>query len=190
MSRIESSEVDAFPRAVADTARAVLAALTPNQLFKPIGSFSVRVDDETLTIPYRVYYDMAKVRSVIEADGQQGVVALCLGSRHHDGFLRESCARRLLVRDESWVVPFIFQLLGEYVVEIIRPIEEAIAADRQKYAGFARDNPAYFLTTQRRAISYWDIYYRHLYPTMRDYPALKELESISPARHSRACGNP
>jgi len=178
MSEIETGEIDAFPHAVAQAARAALSLLTPDQLLKPAASFSVQVAGETILIPYRTYYDQARIRRAIAAGGQQGLVALCLGSRHHDGFLRESCARRLLEHDEPWVVPFLFQLLGEYVVEIVRPIEAAIAADGRKYTTFTRENPAYFLTTERRAISYWDAYYRVRYPAMQDYPALKALAAL------------
>ncbi|NGZ83249.1 hypothetical protein [Duganella aceris] len=183
MAPLEPSEISAFPRDLTDAVRAALSVLMPDQMFKPVGGLSVRVSEESLLIPYRTYYDMARVRRAADAGGRQGLVALCLGARHHDGFLRESCARRLLARDESWVIPFLFQLLGEYVVEIIRPIEEAIAADGGKYAAFVRANPAYFLTTEQRALSYWDAYYRLRYPDKRDYPALKAIAALKAISH-------
>jgi hypothetical protein len=47
---------------------------------------------------------------------------LCLGTRHHDGFVRQECVSRLLERHHGWAIPcwaipYIVQLLGEYVME-------------------------------------------------------------------------
>ena len=43
------------------------------------------------------------------------MLALCLGSRDWDGYLREECARGLATIDRPWVVPFVVQLIGELI---------------------------------------------------------------------------
>lgn len=80
-----------------------------------------------------------------------------------------------------WVVPFVVQLIGEYVVEIVEAaaatvISEASAAE---FAGFVRENPAFIATTRRRVVSYWDCYYRSRFPTLESYPAFSALEAIT-----------
>jgi hypothetical protein len=85
----------------------------------------------------------------------------------------------LLTLDAYWVAPFVTQMLGEYVVEIVLPIEEALSTiDTGVYADFLIENPKYFGTTERRAISYWSAYYRDRYPELREYPAMRAIETL------------
>ena len=42
-----------------------------------------------------------------------------------------------------WIVPFVVQLVGEYVVEIVQAIGEALHdIDGPRFGAFARENPA------------------------------------------------
>jgi hypothetical protein len=82
-------------------------------------------------------------------------------------------------------VPFVLQLLGEYIIEIcedIRRFAEVDLASRPAWArevrSFADENPDFIVLTQQRATSYWECYYRgpHLY---RDtYPGLHALKML------------
>jgi len=59
------------------------------------------------------------------------------------------------------VVPFVVQLLGEYVAEIAEVIEAHLGGlSRHLYAEFFRENPSFVALTQTRAMSYWNCYYR------------------------------
>ena len=49
------------------------------------------------------------------------------------------------------------------------------------FATFARDNPVFMATTRRRAISYWNAYYRDVYRTPDDCPCFRALEAIQAA---------
>jgi hypothetical protein len=167
----ESSEVRAFPAALADEVRAVLPQLSDYQLRPPAAAFQVRVRGETIDIPSRVYYRESQVLSCASRPGVQGLIALCLGTRHHDGYLREKCVKRLIEIEEPWIVPFIIQLIGEYVVTIVKLIEQALPnLNTALYTEFIAANRAYFETIGRRTISYWDVYYRNEYPNSKDYP--------------------
>ena len=167
----ESAEVRAFPKALADEVRALLPALCDCQWHPPAAGFQVRVGGETVDIPYRVYYRQSQVLTCANRPGLQGMIALCLGTRHHDGYLREKCVKRLIEIEEPWVVPFIIQLVGEYVVAIVKLIEQALPnLNMVLYAEFIADNRAYFETIGRRTISYWAVYYRNEYPYSKDYP--------------------
>lgn len=71
------------------------------------------------------------------------------------------------------------QLLGEYVVEIGKVIEERMATmGIQAFVDFAKENPGFVQTTRRRAISYWDCYYRCDYPRMQDFPSYRTVQRI------------
>ena len=80
---------------------------------------------------------------------------------------------------KPWVIPFAIQLLGEYVLPIAQRIEANLAeANINLYVDFLRRNERYFQTTERRAISYWNVYYRGACPTWREYPASRALLAI------------
>ena len=62
---------------------------------------------------------------------------------------------------QPWAAPFIVALIGEYIVEILDDIYTALTPrDAQMVAAFIVQNEAYWSTTKRRVISYWDVYYR------------------------------
>lgn len=69
---------------------------------------TVMVDGETLQMPARVYMDRRTLEKSLTDDDlapEQAPFVLALGSRHHDGYFRESCLRKLLQRDETWLLP-------------------------------------------------------------------------------------
>lgn len=179
----EVSEVRAFPVAMAACVKAVVQKLAPGQMHLPSGTIvSVRVGEERLDIPYRVYYDMRQLSKAIDGPDDSARIALCLGTRHHDGFLREHCLRRLLDVDADWVAPFVLQLLGEYVIELVWPIHDRFMDDvDEKYRIFYRLNTKYCESLERRAISYWSAYYRGRFPRYQDYPGVMALALLRKA---------
>jgi len=137
-------------------------------------TYTVTLAGETLTIPSRVYYCQSVLwhiggeRTPLEHD-----IAWCLGTRHHSGYVREECLRRMLAAPQSWMAPFIVQLIGEYVVEIVDPIAVALPTlaphMQAALAAFVRDNPRYLNTIDSRTVSYW-MYYQREYPQRASYP--------------------
>jgi len=106
----------------------------------------------------------------------------CLLTRHHDGLIREKHLTRIIAVNATWVPPFVVQLLGEYVIEIIRIIENNLGVlDKSLYGGFLRLNPDFWALTRSRVVSYWDCYYRshrkETYPGFRVLDFLHQLQS-------------
>ncbi len=177
-------EADAFPAALAGTVAQLLPALGSNHAHPP---FVVRQDGRVLRIPTRTYYDREQLLACTQLPGDAGIAALCLGARHHDGHVREHCVAQLLRQERAWTVPFVVHLCGEYVLEIIEVIGAALPAwNAQALARYLRDNPAYMAALERRAVSYWNCYYRGRYPVWEDYPgrrtmaALRALQALTP----------
>jgi hypothetical protein len=170
-------ELDAFPSELADIVRLVVTKLRPGQLCPPKVEFRVVLGGETLTIPYRVYYDKEELR-VLARHPEVGAIALALGTRHYDGYLRQAFVRELMARDLPWSTPFIFQLLGEYVIEIAQVIEESLPAfDHARLIAFVQANAPYVETTARRATSYWTTYYGG-YARIADCPAFRVISRL------------
>lgn len=180
-------EALAFPAALAGTVAQLLPILSSKLMRPPSEAFEVLQDGRRLRIPLRTYHDRDALLGAAGLPGDAGVAALCLGTRHHDGHVREHCVAQLLLQEQAWTVPFVVHLCGEYVLEIVGRIGAALPAwNAQALARYLRENPAYVATLQRRAVSYWNCYYRQQYPIWDEYPgsramaALRALQELTP----------
>ncbi len=122
-------ETNAFPAHLAKDVAAVIPEISDHQLHPPAQGFTVHVLGEQLAIPYRVYYRQSQVHKCAVRPGDQGHIALCLGTRHYDGLVREECTKQLLTVEQPWVVPFVTQMIGEYVIEIVQVIERGLPVE-------------------------------------------------------------
>jgi len=175
----EPSELHAFQVSLADEVRAVISRLKVGETYQSIDSFSAVVHHETLQIPARLYCPAKQIENQTGYFRMQIKIAACLGTRHHDGFVRERCLVRLLPATEPWVVPYVVALVGEYVLPIIRVIQQEISAsDLQPYGEFLARNGSLFETIERRVISYWNAYYRRAFPHWNDYPGADVLKRL------------
>src|SRR5262245_48570015 len=135
---------EAFPERLAQSVRAVLEATSQEpstQQRSPDDIGVIRLQGQPLLIPTRIYNpepDWALVRLL---GGIEQSVAACLFTRHHNGRVRERALAQLPVSDEPWVAPFVIQLLGEYVIELVERAAYLIEAwPKAGYVMFAREN--------------------------------------------------
>ena len=170
-----------FPAALQPTAQALLDLLSLGELSPPSPGFNVRVNGEPLSAPARTYHSARRLEATIaRSGGDARTLALCLGTTNWNGHVREECVRQLLMDlDRAWAVPFVVQLVGEYVIEIVDVIESALPLVNSRHFGeFVRENSAFMATTRHRVTSYWDCYFRQRFPALRDYPGFVALEAI------------
>jgi hypothetical protein len=148
----------AFPAAIRNDA---LAAASVFPATRVLGEgFFVLVRGEKVLIRHRLHNDPTLIHSDSLTAFQRGLVN-CLLTRHSDGFVRERCLASIIASSHNWVPPFVIQLAGEYVIEILHLIDRNLAGlDRAVYAQFLRDNPGFLQLTEQRIVSYWDCYYR------------------------------
>jgi len=143
------------------------------------GSFQVCLSKEKLTIPYRVYYDSKRLIDTKGLNQIQKDILNCILTRHHDGFIREKCLIDILKSDKEWTSPFIFQLIGEYVLELDKIILNNLDKNNiHKLTKLIIDNPDFAEKTESRVISYWDCYYRNEYPKKEDFVGLKIIRLL------------
>ena len=179
----------AFPRQFGDDVEAVCAVL--GKYSHPTSEFDVGptvVRAERIRIPMRIYYPEPTLQQLSDLSDRQRLVARCWLSRHHDGHVRERMVREVL-RDRSlWTAPYVIQLLGEYVLEIIQLLEDGIVASHEEpYAEFLCDNSEFWQLTRQRVISYWDCYYRRSdFPDRAEYPGSRVVERLEAWRARRA----
>lgn len=186
-SNVAPALTAAFPTRFAGDVRTVLAVM-PEDRHAPMMPFEVEVQGETVAIPSRIYNDEPGVGSDGQLSGTQQLILHCLYSRHHDGRVRQRHLERIVASDEPWVVPFVVQLAGEYVLEIIEAIGRGLpgladpgSAQRRAYGEFIARNPAFFARTERRVVSYWSCYYHWKYRAFGTYPGSVLLEAFRAA---------
>lgn len=180
----------AFPSEMRRHVPAVLAHLT-HTAYPPSGRIQdvrrpwgdIVVDGETLLIPYR-QYDLPLSPSGLDPDAQ--LVWLAWFTRSNDGELRQSAVRGLFEQPQTWVVPFIIQLLGEYVVEIATDIaafvDTTVVSDpawTKVFRTFCAQNPGFLELSRARASSYWSEYYRNEVFQQADFPSVRTLATLS-----------
>lgn len=170
-----------FPAALQQAALALLDAHPAAGFASAIHpGFTVSVQGELLSALGRIYCKPGDLHAAIaQSSGDTRLLALSLGTRHSDGRIREECLRQIVAVDRPWVVPFVVQLLGEYVIEIVEVIAAAIPESRPtRFSDFVHQNPQFMATTRRRATSYWNCYHRKRFPTLQIYPGITALDTI------------
>jgi hypothetical protein len=183
---VDSWVLQAFPATLEREASRVASVLPP-AAYGPLGSFDALVDGQRLTIPYRIYNDEPSAQDVGSL-GDARVVAACLYTRHADGLVRQRHLRSIIHDLSPWVLPFVVQLVGEYVVEIVQDIAQGLddvgsagSPQQRAYGSFLVENPELLRKTHARVVSYWNCCYRHRYPNLQDYPGHQVASSLTRA---------
>ena len=130
------------------------------------------LDGQKLIIPGRVYFDNPTDTAGNSLTINQQTILNCIYLRHHNGFVRQQQLEKLIYNvKDYYVIPFVFQLLGEYVMEILEVADKHINDKTiNNYLKFFNENPTYRQQTESRMISYWDVYYRRTkYKNLKEY---------------------
>jgi len=140
-------------------------------------SEAIDVKGQMVAIPRRLHL----IGMSADTDGLSNLnlASRCLITRATDGRLRQQAVRSIIEHQSAWVAPFVLMLLGEYVIEIVEDVRNALPVlDQSVYANLVRENRQTVQKLRARATSYWDAYYRQQYPQKRDYPGLQALHEM------------
>lgn len=110
----------------------------------------VTIKQETIHLPMRTYFQLPKNKQFSNFSPTQQQILRCIYTRHHDGFIRQNMLQQLLEHQlEYFIFPYLFQLMGDYVVEILEIIEPHLNQSNQKLlVQFISENPRYFRTIE------------------------------------------
>lgn len=160
-----------FPFKLASDVKVVYEKLSLKTSFRYSDDFqSVKVDDQLLNIPARIYCEEPASGIEDNLSETQKTILNCLLLRHYNGYVRQKRLKMLLNANDYFIIPFKFQLLGEYVIEILDDLNDHITESTiSDYARLICQNQSYFKLTENRVISYWDEYYRSRYPKFNNY---------------------
>lgn len=179
-SQICTKLQQAFPKNLANDVQKV-ADFVANNSFSLHSTLEQEVilNAEKLLIPSRIY-DENPSTAIGGLTNTQQTILNCLYLRHYNGFVRQKYLEKLIQNTQDYfVIPYIFQLLGEYVVEILAVASEHINEKNiAHYQKFIAENPKYAQQTQSRMTSYWDAYYRTQYPDLKHYIGYKIFKTL------------
>ncbi|KUL41686.1 hypothetical protein ADL15_03165 [Actinoplanes awajinensis subsp. mycoplanecinus] len=187
--------MDAVPYVQRDDGVFVGALMPPSPL-KPAGSFVVSVEGEILTIPYRIYGPELGAVDLAVLSETQRTLMHCLYTRHHDGRVRQRHLSSIIGEVHPWVAPFVVQLVGEYVLNILMDIRSGLVEVdtpgtqmHAMYGRFGAANPEFIARTRQRVASYWHCYYRNVWTDRKFYPGTTVIDSVrAAARHFQPVG--
>ncbi len=133
-------------------------------------TYSTILDSEELTIPVRLYFNEPSQKSEKTLTEKQHAILNCIYLRHHNGYLRQKRLENLKGLNFYWITPFTFQLLGEYVFEILEVLDNQLDDSQlENYKRYVLENSKYWQQTESRMISYWNEYYRFKSPKIKTY---------------------
>jgi hypothetical protein len=188
MHQSNSDLIRAFPSTLHRDVITVLSVFPEPLHLRQGNEIEFIVAGEIVSVPCRLYHDPARI-STDRLNGLQKELVDCLLTRHCSGTVRQEHLARIICSRNVWVPPFVVQLLGEYVIEILNVIHENQALlDTSIYSGFLRANPAFLAKTEQRVASYWNCYYRS-YKKKEDYVGFQLLDFFkSLVKDSRLAG--
>lgn len=146
--------------------------LDKNFKIDSISEQDILLNGQKLIIPRRVYFDISSVQFNNTLTNTQQTILNCIYLRHHNGFVRQEGLEKLISNAEDYyIIPYIFQLLGEYVVALLEIADKHINENTvDNYLKFCIENPKYRKLTESRMISYWNAYYRRTkFKNLNDY---------------------
>ena len=125
--------------------------------------FTVVYKGESLSIPYRLYFN-EPANEIDHLSPAQQAILHCIYLRHHNGFVRQKHLENLKFKFQDFIVPHTLQLLGEYVPEIIECLHAQLDdMTLPVYSSYVLENPLYWRKIQKRMVSYWNCYHRRAF---------------------------
>lgn len=184
MNRNREILVQAFPLRLHDEVRSVISLVSEPRFSSSPDAFTVRVDNQQVSIPCRIYYERAEFDTATLSSTSVAILD-CFLTRHNSGFIRQKHLERILLSQHSFVPAFVVALVGEYVLEIHASINDALPhLDRPVYSEFVSSNPEFLALTEQRVLSYWNCYYRDIkkenHPAFLALNFLKSLQRDKP----------
>ena len=167
--------INAFPTSLTMEVVSLLDKLKWTTVHKSTLCYQINFNEQTLNIPYRIYYNEPTQQNLTESET---FILNCIFTRHHNGHVREKCLRKIIDSDNYLATPFIVQLLGEYVIEILTVIKDNLSSTQiDNIIKLKTDNPKFFETTEKRVQSYWNCYYKWT-TSKTDYVGFQLLKTI------------
>jgi hypothetical protein len=145
----------------------------------------IKLNGEILEIPSRVYFNEPELDKESKLTESQKSILNCIYLRHHNGLVRQKRLDQLMGKDEYFIIPYKFHLLGEYVIEILEDMQQHLTPDSiDSFVKFANDNEKYFVVIESKMVSFWNAHYRWKSQKLRNYIGRQNIDYIKKRTHN------
>jgi hypothetical protein len=179
--------LNAFPTDIQQEVESVIDFLLDKNFdIHPTIEQDIILKGQKLIIPGRVYFDEPIDTTGSALTEMQQTILNCIYLRHYNGFVRQTRLEKLIDKTDFFVTPFVFQLLGEYVIEILFVVDRHINEQTiDNYIKFINENKKYWQQTESRMISYWNEYYRRpQFRKLNDYIGKQIVDRLKKRTHN------
>ena len=160
--------IDGFPSCLIETVQKLTGQI-PLKTYNNVNVYETEekitysLSGQSIHFPYRIYIQEMENEVFLKMSDKQKMIIGCIYSRSCDGFVREKHIRNLLSMDyPEWVIPYIFKVCDEYVVEILQIVYDNLKdKNTESIKQFCANNRNSFCKSYNRMISYWNEFYRH-----------------------------
>lgn len=155
--------LEAFPKLLENDIKVIFEIIEFNTRSFSNDTFEIKINEETIHIPSRIYCEEPDEIKELKMTQSQRQILNCFFTRHHSGYVRQKRLRQIFNQGniEKWMIPYILQLAGEYVEEILRDINMNIdLIDSDDFKDFISSNKDFIKITEDRIVSYWNEYYK------------------------------
>lgn len=169
----------AFPREFKDDIDNLYDQYSFEAAHQNHGTFEIELGQEKINIPTRVYLDENQFTNTHNLSKRQQQILSCILTRHHNGFVRQKYLMNILKIEDPWIAPYVLQLIGEYIIEILFDIYDNLNSSNIDFLKqIINLNSDYWNKTKSRIISYWDCYYRNRFINKEDYVGVKIISKV------------
>ena len=167
----------AFPKRFANEITNLNLMLKLKSRYEDSRAFDVIVEDQLIKIPCRIYCEETDYKTIHELTDLQRLILFCYFTRHHNGFVREKYLKKVIAFDEEWIIPYVIQLLSEYIREIhAELLSKKNVITSNNYIKFINHNKEFYLKTKQRVFSYWNCNYRTV--DKNEYESIQVIKYI------------
>ncbi len=126
---------------------------------------------ERIELPYRIFIDEAAEKAKEKLTERQRLIYHAIFSRSYDGYTREKHISALLASEiPAWVMPYIIEVCGEYIKEILDSVYTALnGRDTLPYRSLCALNWEHVKQLHAKMINYWSLFHRHECYRYKDY---------------------
>lgn len=164
----------AFPKEISRSVEAVERQLKrgATKACGLVGPYTYYPECGKVFLPDTVTFPDAEFTS---SDPNAQMIYWCLQTRNKDRHIREKYLKKILRSDcPRWAVLYLIEASVDCAVEIVIALYDGMDEKiKGEIAEYYRKDLRKFRHDYSKTISYWNAYYRAVYPHYRDYPGYK-----------------
>ena len=108
-----------FPKALGNEIENLLSLIKVDSKHNAHWGYEFNIENNPIEMPSRIYWEEHRLMKPKTLSQTSKTILACILTRHHNGYIREKYLIQIIDSNEYWTVPFLVQLLGEYVIEIL-----------------------------------------------------------------------